>query len=171
MKYIALTFLAFGVAAAFCPTAFAQAAAEYGMGAGLAATSTAPARNLGKEIGGVFDSLNKVMTPDRDTAAPDLAPPKSKQSVRSKQSAAPLKKSPAAARVARATQPARSYEDPRQIQAGIGYDEIISRFGPPSMSATAAAGRTTLWYSRRDGNYQIEMEAGKVTSIAGTNSK
>jgi hypothetical protein len=171
MKYIAVTFLAFVTAAAFCPTAVAQAAAEYGMGAGLAATTTAPARNLGKEIGGVFDTLNRVLEPDRGAAAPDSALSNSKQSVRSKQSASPLKKSPAAARVAPAKHPARLYEDPRKIEAGLAYDEILSRFGPPSMSATAAPGRTTLWYSRRDGNYQIEMEEGKVTSIAGADTK
>jgi hypothetical protein len=171
MKYIVVTLLAFALAAVFCPTAFAQAAAEYGMGAGLAATTTAPARNLGKEIGGVLDTLNKVMEPDRTTLAPDSGASKPKQSVRSKQSTSSVKRNPTAAQLVPAAQPAPVYEDPRQIQAGIGYDEIIHRFGPPSMSTTIAPGKSTLWYSRRDGNYQVEVEDGKVTSLAGANSK
>ena len=170
MKYIAMPFLAF-VMAAFSPQAVAQAAIEYGAGAGLAATSTAPAHTLGQQIGGMFDTLNKVMEPDRNAADGDSTQLKFKPFVRSRQSSRPLKKNLAVARTVPAAQPTPSYEDPRQIQAGIGYDEIIRRFGPPSMASTTAPGRTTLWYARRDANYQVEVEEGKVTSIAGANSQ
>ena len=62
------------------------------------------------------------------------------------------------------SQPAHVYEDPRLIQAGIEYDEMVRRFGPPSMVVTTAPGVTTLWYSSHDATSQVEVKDCKVTS-------
>jgi hypothetical protein len=36
------------------------------------------------------------------------------------------------------------YEDPRHIEAGIGYEELVRRFGSPSMEVTTRPGGRTL---------------------------
>ena len=174
---LALPFLALIV---FCPAAAPQAATEYGLGAGNAATAATPARNLAKGIGGVFESLNKAV--DRNAEATASEPPaatdpaqgpsaraasRSRQSRRQVASKAGAADATPAARAQPATvAPPPAFEDPRQIQAGLAYDEMLRRFGPPSMSITSESGRRTVWYSNGDHKYQVEVENGKVIAPA-----
>jgi hypothetical protein len=58
------------------------------------------------------------------------------------------------------------YEDPRHIEAGIGYEELIHRFGPPSMEVTTRPGRRTLSYAAREGAVTVDLEDEKVVSTA-----
>lgn len=179
MKNLTFTFLAVLLLAAVCPTAVGQAVVEYGLGAGRAATTAAPARNAASGISGVFDSLSKAAGAEPGAAAPGsaaqtpeprrTASPKTNRRTQAKQSAKPVEKEAAVVDpTPKPTPPAPAREDPRQIQAGIGYDEMLRRFGPPSMSATTGAGRSTVWYSSRDANYQIELQDGKVIVAPGT---
>jgi hypothetical protein len=147
--------------AGLCRTTAGQAIAEYGLGAGRAATTTAPARDLGKQIGGVLDSLNKASKAGEGQAAPAVKP-----STASKRSttAAPAKTKTAS----NAASPAAPvYEDPRHIQSGLGYEELVRRFGPPSMVVTAGPGRRTLSYSGRGSRVEVELENETVISAAG----
>lgn len=161
MKSPALIVLAFLLLAAVCPTAFAQAAVEYGLGVGRAATSTAPVRNLGKQIGGVWDSLDKAAK-SGDSQAPSHV-----------KSSTALKRSTTASRAGRktasnATSPAAlPYEDARHIEAGIAYDELVRRFGRPSMEITTGPGARTLSYAAREGTVSVEVENDKVVTVAG----
>src|SRR2546430_12119893 len=68
MRYLTLAFLAFLLLAAVCPLAVGQAVAEYGLGAGRAATTTAPASSAAQGISGVFDNLSKAAGADAGTA-------------------------------------------------------------------------------------------------------
>ena len=163
--------------AATCPNTFGQAAVEYGLGAGRAATTTAPALNLGNSIKGVFDTVNKTIEPNRGVSGSGSAARSSlsttaKRTPRSGQSAGLAGKKSAPAEVTQsATQPTKAYEDPAQIRAGIEYDEMVRRFGPPSMSMTTEEGKRALSYSSQGGLVQVEVEGGKVVSVAGQASK
>jgi hypothetical protein len=70
------------------------------------------------------------------------------------------------------TKPRRApaFEDPRQIPAGIDYNEMVRRFGPPSMKITDSPSRTTFSYARLGTQVQVELQNGKVTSVAAVNT-
>ena len=177
--YFTFSLLALFLLAAVCPTAIGQAAAEYGLGAGRAATTTAPARNVANGIAGVFDSLSKAAGADAASAgATGSAAPspearrtsahKTKSGTQPKPSTKPVETSAANTDVAPSAPSRTIYEDPRQIQAGIGYDELVRRFGQPSMSATTGPGTSTLCYSRGETSYQVELKDKKVVAAPGT---
>ena len=160
MKRLTIAFSALLPLAALCPEAFGQAAVEYGLGASRAAISTAPAAGLGKSIKGVFDSVNKTLEP-----AVSLSPSaQAKPQGRSKQLASPSAKKAAETPAAQAE---KGFENPQNIQSGIEYDELLRRFGPPSMSVTSESGGRALSYSTKDGLVQVAVENGKVVSIGG----
>ena len=179
MKRLVFSSLVPLLAVTACPTAFGQAVAEYGLGAGRAATTTAPARNVANGISGVFDSLTKAAGAESGTAAPGSAAPspearrtaahKTGRRTRAKQSTVAAKAATPDATPATPSPPAPPvYEDPRQIQAGIEYNELVRRFGPPSMSVTTGSGTSTLWFSSRETSYQVEVKDGKVIAAPGT---
>lgn len=153
--------------AALCPVAPGQAVTEYGLGAGRAATTTAPARGAAKAIAGALENLSKAAGADASTASSQSTPSSSEtrrpaaRATRRRPEAKSAKPSdpPAAA------PPAPVYEDPRLIQAGMEYDEMVRRFGPPSMLVTTAPGTSTVWYSGRAGSLQVEVTNGKVTAV------
>jgi hypothetical protein len=85
--------------------------------------------------------------------------------------AAPAKASTAAAKTSTAPTPpakvappppAPTYEDPAGIQAGLAYDELLRRFGPPSLEILTGPGARSLDYSTRDGEVRVECQDGKV---------
>lgn len=176
MRYLTFTSLAL-VLATLCPTAISQAVTEYGLGAGRAATTTAPAGKIANGISGVFDSLSKAAGADSGAAASGSSSPSlerrrtaahpSRGRTQAKQPAKPVTEAVAAGSAAATT----AYENPEQIKAGIDYDELVRRFGPPSMSVASGPGTSTLWYSGADGSYQVEVENGKVIAPKRTSSQ
>jgi hypothetical protein len=128
--------------------AFGQAAVEAGLGASRAATSTAPAKGLGKSMAGLAGSLDKALKPAQKEAEATTSPAKP-----SAPTAAPAP-----------TTPAPKFEDPAAIEPGLLYAELTRRFGPPVMSMTFD-GDTSLSYSGKGGMYQITVAAGKVKTI------
>ena len=175
--YFTVSLLAF-LLAAVCPTAIGQAAAEYGLGAGRAATTTAPARNVANGIAGVFDSLSKAAGADAASAgaAGSAAPSpearrtsahKTKSGTQPKPATKPVETSAANTDVAPSAPSRTIYEDPRQIQAGIGYDELVRRFGP-AVDVGHNGTRHTHWYSRGETSYQVELKDKKVVAAPGT---
>ena len=182
MRYFTLILLAFLLMATLCPTAVGQAAAEYGLGAGRASTTTAPARHIGTSMSDLFGSINKAAGVEGATATGPEAPgpearpttvQKARRRTPARQSAKPAETKAAAADAEPATPPSPAppapvYEDPQQIRAGIGYDEMVRRFGPPSMSITTGPGASTLRYSTNHGSdYQVDVEDGRVIAVAG----
>jgi hypothetical protein len=71
---------------------------------------------------------------------------------------------------AKPTRRAPAYEDPRQIPAGIDYNEMVRRFGPPSMKITDSPLRTTFSYARLGTQIQVELQNGKVISVGAVNT-
>jgi len=61
-------------------------------------------------------------------------------------------------------------EDPRKIPTGIEYGEMVRRFGPPNMRVTDSPIRTTFSYSRSKTQVQVEVQNGKVVSVAAINT-
>ena len=159
------TFLVFLVA--FAATARAQATVEYGLGAGKAATTTAPAAGTGSIFDGLMERLQKVIQSAKPSSATEttsgpatfVAPlPK-----------APPRHAPAAAAKRRAPVPQPTpppvYEDSSSIQPGIAYDELIRRFGPPMVAITDSPATRMLLYSGKDGRIELQVEDGKVISV------
>ena len=60
-------------------------------------------------------------------------------------------------------QPRPKYEDPNQIQLGLEYEELVRRFGPPTLAFTEGQS-SKLSYSSTAGTVEIEILGGKVTS-------
>jgi hypothetical protein len=59
---------------------------------------------------------------------------------------------------------ASKWEDPSGIETGLSYDELLRRFGRPSLAITSETGRT-LTYSGKGGAYHVELEDEKVASV------
>ncbi|HTP34612.1 MAG TPA: hypothetical protein VMJ75_20685 [Candidatus Acidoferrales bacterium] len=122
----------------------AQAVVEAGLGAGKAATMTAPAKDLGKSIAGALGGLDKTLNSTKSSVetisvtggapAPPSAPPK-------------------------------LYEDIKKAEVGIAYEALIERFGPASLQTAGEDGIKRLTYSGKEGNTRIEVKDGKVSSI------
>jgi len=137
-------------------TVSAQAIVESALGAGRAATMTAPARSLTEGAVGIFGSLDKVMKAaqgQESSSIASVAPRPAKASA-----------SKAKTDAGETTSPAPVYEDPLGIRVGLGYEELIRRFGPPAMQITSGPDAKTLSYLTKSGFMQVECEGGKVTS-------
>jgi hypothetical protein len=145
-----------------------QAMVENALAASAAATTTAPTKGVKNATSGVFDSLDKTLK-----SAQDQVDPKGRSSeiVRLE---APVTATPKTAAV---TSPAQAplgtavptlspvtYEDPATIPAGIGYEELRRRFGPPAIEFTVGPNRKIVSYLRQGGSLQVEFRDGKVTS-------
>ncbi len=161
MKFSALIVSVFLLLAAFCPTAPAQAAVEYGLGASRAATMTAPIGNLGKQISGVWDGLNKTVKTDESQPTSSVKP--ATASKRSTTTAPAGRKAVSDVE----SMAAPKYEDARHIEAGIAYDEMVRRFGRPSMEITTGPGGRTLSYAAHEGTVNVEVENDKVVTVTG----
>lgn len=127
--------------------AYGQATVEAGLGAARAATSTAPAKGLGKSMSGLAGSLDKALK---------TTPPKTPLTVID---------TPPSSAVSAVPAPAPSWEDPGGIETGLSYEELVRRFGPSSMSITSASEKS-LTYPGKAGTFQVTVQDGKVTSIA-----
>ena len=172
MRTFVLTVLSFLPVVAVCPVAIGQAVTEYGLGAGRAATSAAPARNAASAIAGALENLSKAAGVDSSAASSQPSPSNPESSRVTARTARRRTQTKSSKSIEPATVPAPApvYEDPRLIQAGMEYDEMVRRFGPPSMMVTAAPGVSTLWYSGRETSYQVEVKDGKVAAAPGGTS-
>jgi hypothetical protein len=131
--------------------AYGQATVEAGLGAARAATSTAPAKGLGKSMSGLAGSVDKALkagTPKASSAVVDT----------------PAANAPSAA-PAMAPAPAPSWEDPAGIELGLSYEDLVRRFGPSAMSITSGTEKS-LSYLGKAGTFQVTVQDGKVASIA-----
>jgi hypothetical protein len=139
--------------------ASAQAVVEAGVATAASSVGTAGTRSVGKSVGGVFKSLDNTL---KSTGSGGAA--KSGSATRH---ASTTKAAPAQEKAAAET-PKPSYEDAAQIQKGIGYDELMRRYGPPAMQFAGANDTQTMSYMSPGGVVQVELQGGKVTSVAKT---
>ena len=141
--------------AAFGGNAFAQATVEGAAGAAAAATGSAPARNVGKSMSGIADKLAGALkgAPGGDGAPAGGA---AHQTVRSTSTVGTTLPAP---------KPAAKLEDAAGIEAGMGDDEVLRRFGPPNLRITEDSGACSLLYSSKSGNIRVQIQDGKVASV------
>jgi hypothetical protein len=138
--------------------ASAQAMVENALGAGRAATSTAPMKGIGGTLNNLEKTLNKTLN-GAETAPATLSAPETRttapaQNVRTATLAAPV-----------AMAPAVHYEDPKLIVPGTAYNELLRRFGPAALEITTSSDAKTLSYMSREGSLQVELIDGKVSEI------
>ncbi|HLY17176.1 MAG TPA: hypothetical protein VKR61_08115 [Bryobacteraceae bacterium] len=151
MKALAIAPLAF---LAVTGSLLGQALVEHAVTSGAAATATAPLTQIGKKIGAAVGNTGKTL----DKAKPQITTPGAAPKgapVTESASAEPLK-------------PAVTYEDPAGIQVGMGYSEVIRRFGRPGTMITGEDGAETLWYTGNapGGELRVIVRDNKVVSLA-----
>jgi hypothetical protein len=142
----------------------AQAAVETGLGAGRAAATAAPARSVGKQIGGAWGALDSAIKSGQDASSSQTVSPAPARSTRR---SVPARK--AAPSIPPA--PAVAYADPSLISAGLAYDDLVKRFGPPSMEITLGPDKRMLQYVAKTGTAQLEVEDGKVKTVTTSKSE
>jgi hypothetical protein len=153
--------VSFSLWIAMAGPAAGQAVVETGLGAARAATTAGPAKGIGKSISGL-SALDKALKPgqpvsDEQTPASTTAKPADKTTAKPAD-----KTTPTSASTSAASQP--NWEDPSGVEPGLGYEELVRRFGPPAMAITNAAERS-LTYRGKDGVFQVEVRDGAVTAI------
>jgi hypothetical protein len=147
-------------------TAAGQAVVEAGLGAAGSATGAASSRSVGNAISGLAGSLDKaIKAGQQDSDAPSAA-----SSTVSPSKAVPAAKTPSSSssspssHTAHAPAPAPKWEDPSGIQAGLSYEELVRRFGPPALEISGETGRS-LTYAGKDGTVRLDVVGDQVTSI------
>jgi hypothetical protein len=157
----------------FDKPAAGQSRVEYGALAGAAAGSVGALKGVSSSTAGVFGNLDRIMKaehPAVETSTPVTTvymPSSSPRAAASRPATQKTAKSSARGAFepdAPPPPPPPDYEDPRQIQAGIGYQELVRRFGPPSLQVTDDESSTTLTYLTKTGPVQVQFSDGKVTS-------
>lgn len=139
--------------------ASAQAMVENALGAGRAATSAAPMSGLGKSISGVTEKLGKTLEKEASTT-----PAVSTTPARRTTAARPPVPVKTAAATPAPAKPEVRYDDPKHIESGIPYDELVRRFGPATLEITTSSTDKTLSYVSRAGTVDVEVREGTVVS-------
>jgi hypothetical protein len=146
-----------------------QTMIEYGLGAGRAGTSTAAGKGVSKAVGGLVDKLNKVLSTGQEATSTSESPSTSRgtgsarQGTGQRATLAPLGQAPVV--------PAKIYEDPTGIRAGMANEELVRRFGPPALEVTGASSGRTLTYSGKNGIVQLDLRDEKVSRISAMKSE
>jgi len=143
-----------------------QAMVEYGVTSAAAAGSVGALKGMSNTLNGIFGSLDKVVAapPAPDIIEPARSVPANTPRPSSRSRKRGAAKPSSFAPIATPGPPPPDYEDPRQIQAGMGYDEVIRRFGPPQLQFTSGMASQTVTYLSKTGPIQVVFEEGKVTS-------
>ena len=143
------------VIASFC-AAKAQSVTEYGSMASKSSTVGQRANSIGKEIGGVWGSLDKTIKSQDGGSSQGASPgrPAQHTPVRSRRKAPGSR---AAAAI---------HEDPSRIQPGLAYEDVIRRFGPASFEVSTGPGTKTMAYPGKNGGIDVELLDGKVVKVA-----
>ena len=146
--------VSFSLWLAMAGPAAGQAVVEAGLGAAGAATAAGPAKGIGKSMSGLSVALDKAFkqgqrVSDEQPLAATTAKPAAK-TLSTTASASP--------------EPPPNWEDPSGVEAGLGYEELVRRFGPPTMAITNSAGRS-LTYQGKDGVFLVEVRDGVVAAI------
>jgi hypothetical protein len=142
--------------------AAAQASVEYGMGAAAASGSAGALKGLGDTVSGALGNSEKTIATPTTTVIVPADPKRVVPATKTKPGSRSASK--AAAKPAAPPAPKPIYEDARQIEVGMKYDEMIRRFGPPAMAITNGPDSKTFSYMSKGGPVQVEYSEDKVTS-------
>jgi hypothetical protein len=144
----------------------AQAAVETAVGAGAAATTAAPAQQIGKSIAAAFDSLNRAIQSSVGSGAarsnaPETPGTRARISSRASRSSVPARPEFA---VPSPGEEAR-FEDPSAITEGMESAELTRRFGPPVLIVTSGPGQERFSYARNSAAFDVALRDGKVAAV------
>jgi hypothetical protein len=125
-----------------------QAMVEHAAISGGAATAAGSAKSAASAIGGTLKKLDGGLDAAGKETQAATAPARSRAA-------------------ARHSKPAKTYEDPVGIKAGMSDLELLRRFGGPSMRITSESGEQTLYYAQKDGRAptQVRVSGGQVLSV------
>jgi hypothetical protein len=140
----------------------AQAIVEHAaISSGVAAVAGS-ARSAADAIGGALKNLDGTLDTAGKKRHSATAPARSSVA----RARAPIP-SPTKQQSADPAKPAKTYEDPVEIKAGLSYVELLRRFGEPSLQISGDSGEQTLYYSQKDGRGQTEVRVlgGQVLSV------
>jgi hypothetical protein len=143
-----------------------QVILESALGASRATTTKAPAARTRKAIGGIVGSLDKVMKTGQEAA--DSGSPGASRGTGTDPTA-PVEQIIVWTPAPTPAVPARIYEDPKGIRAGMDSEELIRRFGPPALEVFGASSGRTLTYSGKSGTIQLELRDEKVALLGPMN--
>ncbi len=140
-----------------------------GLGA-MGATAASGAKGVGKSMSGIAGAFDKAVNPagaSKDAGAvtapkAKVAPKATARAAKPDSKAAPT--TVAAEAAVPAPPPAPKFEDPDKLETGLAYEELVRRFGPPTMMVTSTAERT-LFYQTKDGMFQLKLRDGLVASV------
>jgi hypothetical protein len=135
----------------------AQSVTEYGSMASKSSTVGQRANNISKEIGGVWGSLDKTIKSQDRGGVQETSPGRTVER-------APVQSRRRKTSGTRAA--ATIHEDPRRIQPGLGYEELIRRFGPASFEVSTGPGTKMLAYQGKDVDLDVELLDGRVIKVA-----
>ena len=143
--------------AGFCAAARAQSVTEYGSMASKSSTVGRRANNISKEIGGVWSSLDRTIKSQNHGSSQETSLGRAAQrpAVQSRRR-----------KTSRRGEAAAIHEDPSGIKPGLGYEELIRRFGPASFEVSTGPRKKTLAYQGKEGDIDVELLDGKVTKVA-----
>jgi len=157
MRSIALATICVLGLVAFEGTTAGQTTAEYGAAAAAAAVGTS------RGAGGMLNGLDKALKSLTGPAAPKTgAAAPAKPPTAAPKAPAQTRTAPTPPENVAPQPPAPSYEDPAGIKAGLAYDELLRRFGPPSFEILTGPDARSLDYSTKDGGVRVECQDGKV---------
>jgi hypothetical protein len=135
--------------AAFSGGARAQALAEYARSERRSAKAGTRAENASRGAGDVWSRLDQMIKSGTGSSRAPSTGTTRRTHVRSRRHTA-----------------TKSYEDPNQIRSGMGYEEVVRRFGPPYYGVSTGPDTRTLEYLGKDGGLDIELQGDKVTKVA-----
>jgi hypothetical protein len=139
---------------AFCRVAGAQAVTEYGSMASKSATVGKRANSISNEIGGIWRSVDKTINGSKSHASSSRA-----------SSGRTTRRTPARGKRPVPAAPSTAHEDPRRIQPGISYAELMRRCGPAFFEVATGPTTKTVTYAGKDGDIDLELVDGKVTRV------
>lgn len=153
----------------FAAGAAGQAMVEYGHAAGTSGVAgAAGGKNIGKSLGAVFDKTGRTLqTAGQSSAATAAKPAETARPAAAAHSSEPTSEPTAAPAKPAAALPA---VDPAAIAPGLDRQELLAKFGKPSMQLTSTDGADEVekLYYRRAGHeiVVVTLRNGKVASVS-----
>ena len=141
-----------------------QAMAEHAAASGAAPTVAAPMKSVGKGISSALNNAGKAL--DKTQAVSSRSRPARGSAVHCR-----LRSSlPAQRASVESPKVLVSYEDPNGIQVGVAYEELLRRFGQPSMMITGEDGQQKMYYTGNGHTAEVLVRDGVVVSVKEGNS-
>lgn len=131
-------------------SALAQAMVEYGAGLASSAAAISAGRKTGKSVGGIFEKASKAVSGAPQSISPSATAVRTTRAAQADAAVVPTVVYPPLEETA--------------LREGAAYEELVSRYGPPSLETTGGSGEKTAWYETKRQSVEIVMREGKIGS-------